>query len=101
MTQGQILGNRPSTSILPENGPQPWVELLVSDWVKFLVTDQMPSFKEWPLNSGLSPLVLDWFHIVVSDQMSPFNRRVTQLKVESPNAGLVPYLGLGPDIPIQ
>ena len=44
--------------------------------------------------------MLDWFHILVLDQMSPFNRMVTQLKVESPNARLVPHLGLGLDVSI-
>ena len=73
----------------------------VLDWVIFLLTDQVPPFKEWPLSSRLSPTVLDWFDNLVPDQMLPFNRMVTQLKVEFPSAGLVPYLGPGPDIPIQ
>jgi len=85
----------------------------VLDWFHVLVPDQMSPFNrmvtqlkvespsaglvlypvpglrchhsiEWSLNSKLSLLELDWFYILVPDQMSPFNRMVTQLKVESP-----------------
>ena len=48
----------------------------------------------------MSSPTLDWFHILVSDQMSPFNRMVTQLKVEFPSAGLVPHPGPEPDVSI-
>ena len=61
----------------------------------------MPPFKEWPLSSRSSPPVLDWYHILVPNQMSPFNRMVTQFKVESPSVGLVPHLGPWPDVSIQ
>ena len=36
----------------------------------------------------------------VPDQISPFNKMVTQLKVESPSTGLVPHPCLGPDVSI-
>ena len=62
----------------------------------------MPPFsRRMALSSRLSPPVLDSYIFLIIDQVPPFKEWPLNSSLSSPSAGLVPHLGPWPDVPIQ